>query len=127
MNTSFGAGNHPRSVVIDGHRHQFRHLHARVAEVLAEARERGDQVTMPGAVWAVHCDALARSEWGPRGYVRSARLDSASRDGSVKVFELTLCRDGRHGTEYVHRWTTKRSEELADAVAMLGLDEGVQR
>lgn len=112
----------PRTVTIDGRRHQIRHIGARVAAILAEADEQQGGVndtTTAGALWAAHCESLARSEWGPRGYVRNSRLDAWTPDGMVKVFELTLCRDGRYGTEFVNRWATYRSEELLTAAALL--------
>ncbi len=114
--------NTARSITIDGRRHQLRHIGPRVAAIIAEADEQQGGLNLPtpaGALWAAHCEALARSAWGPRGYVRGSRLDSSSPDGQVRVYELTLCRDGRHGTEFVNRWATRDREELAAAAALL--------
>lgn len=108
--------NTARSITIDGHRHQLRHIGPRVAAIIAEMDE---MTSTADAIWAAHLDTLARAEWGPRGYVRLARLDTWTQDGATKVYELTLCIDRRHGTAFVNRWATRDRDELAAAAAAL--------
>lgn len=124
MTTTAAAATTTRTITIDGRRHQVRHIGPRAAAIIAESAAQSggydEPLTLAAALWAAHLETLARAEWGPRGYVRSSRLDSQSRDGSVKVYELTLCRDTRGGSaEFVRRWATRDRDELQAAAAAI--------
>lgn len=107
-----------KTVHIDGRAHRVSHIAPRVAQILAEHDE---PCAITDALWAAHLATVARSEWGPRGYVRSARLDASTPDGSVKVYEIEACKASRYGINRVNIWATRRHAELVIAAQVMGV------